>query len=134
MQGLGTAQPFFYFRLLQTLRSLVEIDFTMRITLLVFLCVVFLPGCKKNRAASQTIAQSHNPLPPAFIDSVTHRTFNFFWDLADSTTGNQPDRWPSKSFSSIAATGFGLTAYLIGVDHEFITRQQAAERVLKTLR
>ncbi|GHN02313.1 hypothetical protein WSM22_38020 [Cytophagales bacterium WSM2-2] len=68
-----------------------------------------------------------------FLDSLSHRTFNFFWELADSTTGNQPDRWPSKSFSSIAATGFGLTSYLIGVNRGYITREQAAERVLKTL-
>lgn len=70
----------------------------------------------------------------SFLDTLSHRTFNFFWDLADSTTGNQPDRWPGKSFSSIAATGFGLTAYLIGVEQKYITRAQAAERVLKTLR
>lgn len=69
-----------------------------------------------------------------FLDSLSQRTFNFFWETADSTTGNLPDRWPSKSFSSIASTGFGLTAYLIGVERGYITRDQSAQRVLKTLR
>jgi hypothetical protein len=69
-----------------------------------------------------------------FLDSLSHQTFNFFWEQADSVTGNQPDRWPSQSFSSIAATGFGLSAYLVGVNRGYITREQAAERVLKTLR
>jgi hypothetical protein len=69
-----------------------------------------------------------------FLDSLSKKTFNFFWDLPDSVTGNQPDRWPSKSFSSIAATGFGLTSYLVGVNRGYITRDQAAQRVLKTLK
>ncbi|MGC4021300.1 MAG: glucoamylase family protein [Cyclobacteriaceae bacterium] len=70
----------------------------------------------------------------AFLDSLSRDTFNFFWELADSTNGNQPDRWPSKSFSSIAATGFGLSGYLVGVNRGYISREQAAERVVKTLR
>lgn len=69
-----------------------------------------------------------------FLDSLSRQTFNFFWERADSVTGNEPDRWPSPSFSSIASTGFGLTSYLIGVERGYITREQAAERVLKTLR
>src|SRR5258706_446535 len=69
-----------------------------------------------------------------FLDSLSHRTFNFFWDNADSLTGNQPDRWPTKGFSSIAATGFGVTSYLVGVNRGYVTRDQAAERTLKTLR
>ena len=70
----------------------------------------------------------------SFLDSLSHRTFNFFWNNADSLTGNQPDRWPTKSFSSIAATGFGLASYLVGVNRGYIARDQAAERTLKTLR
>lgn len=69
-----------------------------------------------------------------FLDSLSERTFHYFWDLADPVSAQVPDRWPSESFSSIAATGFGLTAYLVGVERGYITRQQAAERVLKTLK
>ncbi len=68
-----------------------------------------------------------------FLDSLSRDTFHFFWDQADSITGNHPDRWPTKSFSSIASTGFGLTSYLVGVERNYITREQAAERTLKTL-
>jgi hypothetical protein len=45
-----------------------------------------------------------------------------------------PDRWPTPSFSSIAAVGFGLTAYGVGVERGWITRDQAIERTLATLR
>jgi hypothetical protein len=68
------------------------------------------------------------------LDSLSRHTFNWFWDLANPANGQVPDRWPSESFSSIAATGFGLTTYLIGVDRGYITREQAAQRVLITLK
>jgi len=48
--------------------------------------------------------------------------------------GLTPDRWPTPSFSSIAAVGFALTAYPIGVEHQWVTRAQAADRTRATLR
>jgi hypothetical protein len=44
-----------------------------------------------------------------------------------------PDRHPQRNFSSVAATGFGLTTYCIGAERGYVTRAQAAERVLLTL-
>jgi hypothetical protein len=52
----------------------------------------------------------------ALLDDVERRSFHYFWDLADPTTQLIPDRAPTPSFSSIAAVGFGLTAYGIGAD------------------
>lgn len=79
------------------------------------------------------------PLPAApqiqaLLDTVQQRTFNFFWERTDARTGLTPDRWPTRSFSSIAAVGFALTAYPIGAERGYITRAAAAERVLTTLR
>src|SRR2546422_9476642 len=86
-------------------------------------------------------ACSHNSggpgTPPdtvAFLDTLQHRTFNFFWDLTPASNGLTPDRWPTPSFSSIAAVGFALTAYPIGVARCWITCAQAAGRTLATLR
>jgi hypothetical protein len=70
----------------------------------------------------------------AMLDDVEHRSFQFFWDLADPSTHLIPDRAPTPSFSSIAAVGFGLTAYGIGAERGYVTRQAAAERTLATLR
>jgi hypothetical protein len=69
-----------------------------------------------------------------FVDELQERTFRFFWERANPANGLVPDRWPTKSFSSVAAVGFGLTAYTIGVERGWITREQAIERVLTTLR
>jgi hypothetical protein len=70
----------------------------------------------------------------AFLDTLEQRTFAWFWERTDSRTGLSPDRWPTKSFSSIAAIGFALTAYPIGVERGYITRSAAAQRTLNTLR
>jgi hypothetical protein len=70
----------------------------------------------------------------AFLDTLERRTFQWFWDLSDSVTGLTPDRWPTKSFVSIGATGFALTAYPIGADRRWVPRARAADRVLATLR
>src|SRR3546814_9945887 len=44
-----------------------------------------------------------------------------------------PDRFPSRPFASIAAIGFALTAYPIGVENGWVSRRQAVDRTLTTL-
>ena len=70
----------------------------------------------------------------AFLDSLQYDTFRYFWDTANPDNGLIPDRAPTPSFASIAAVGFGLTSYLVGVERGYITRQQAAQRIVTTLR
>jgi hypothetical protein len=70
----------------------------------------------------------------ALLDDLERRTFDFFWRTTDPRTGLVPDRYPTPSFSSIAAVGFGLTAYPIGVERGYVTRAAARDRVLTTLR
>ncbi len=69
-----------------------------------------------------------------YLDDLSERTFKFFWDTANPANGLVPDRFPTPSFSSIAAVGFGLTAYPIGVERGYVTRAAARARVLTTLR
>lgn len=81
-------------------------------------------------------AQRYQPsvAESAFVDTLARRTFDFFWQTTNPRNGLTPDRWPTKSFSSVAAVGFALTAYPIGVEHGWVTRDAARERVLTTLR
>jgi hypothetical protein len=71
---------------------------------------------------------------PASINELEKRTFDWFWDSANPKNGLVPDHYPSKSFASIAAVGFGLTTYGVGAERGYITRDQAIERTLATLR
>ena len=70
----------------------------------------------------------------AFLDTLERRTFDFFWETTNPRNGLAPDRWPDPPFASIAAVGFALTAYPIGAERGWITREQAADRTLTTLR
>jgi hypothetical protein len=72
-------------------------------------------------------------LDPFLLD-LQARTFRYFWETANPRNGLIPDRYPTPSYSSIAAVGFGLTTYPVGVERGYITRQQARQRVLTTLR
>jgi hypothetical protein len=76
----------------------------------------------------------HADQAAAYLDDLSERTFKFFWDTANPANGLVPDRFPTPSFSSIAAVGFGLTAYPIGVERGYVTRAAARARVLATLR
>lgn len=70
---------------------------------------------------------------PDLIRDLQERTFRFFWETTDAETGLAPDRWPTPSFASIAAVGFALTAYPVGVVNGWITREEARARTLTTL-
>lgn len=96
------------------------------------LTLVLVTGC----ASTPVNGTAPTPLPAtdvALLDSLQRRTFDFFWERSDARTGLTPDRWPTPSFSSIAAVGFALTAYPIGVERNWITRAQAAQRTRATL-
>ncbi len=72
---------------------------------------------------------------PPLLDDLQRRSFDYFWETTSADTGLVPDRWPGdEPFSSIAAIGFGLTVYPIGVERGWIDRAAARQRTLATLR
>lgn len=107
---------------------------------LIAACALLIAGCAVERhvPAAVPVASAAPVAAPVArggeYDELEHRTFNFFWETSNPTNGLVPDRYPSPSSSSIAAIGFGLTAYPIGVERGYVTRAQARERVLATLR
>lgn len=68
-----------------------------------------------------------------FLDYVQQTGFDYFWYTANPANGLVPDRTAPGSVCSIAAVGFGLSAITIGIDHNWITREQGRQRVLTTL-
>ncbi|HUP18126.1 MAG TPA: glucoamylase family protein [Acidimicrobiia bacterium] len=61
-------------------------------------------------------------------------TLQFFLDKANPRNGLIPDNTREGAPSSITAVGFALAAYAVGVECNFITRFEAIERTLATLR
>lgn len=97
--------------------------------------VFLVSACSRNATITGPLAPVQlTTRQVAFLDTLERRTFNWFWERSDSRTGLTPDRWPTKSFSSVAAIGFALTAYPIGIERGYVTRSAAADRVLTTLR
>jgi hypothetical protein len=97
--------------------------------------LLLLAACRPApRPASPSAPVSRDAAAEAFLDDLEQRTFHWFWELADPVTGLVPDRAPTPSFSSVAAVGFGLTAYTIGAERGWVSRADAADRVARTLR
>ena len=108
-------------------------------------------GCVLALAVAACERQPAPPPPPAHGDGGRHRAqsgasgaaadrrpraphLRLLLGADEPANGLVPDRWPTPSFSSIAAVGFGLTAYGVGAERGWITRDQALDRTLATLR
>lgn len=61
-------------------------------------------------------------------------TFGYFEHETNLANGMVADNTRKGSHASIAAIGLGLAAYSIGVEQDFISREEAVDRVLTTLR
>jgi hypothetical protein len=105
---------------------------------------VRLPGLHLDTLPSSSIATSSTmPILSAeddqFLNDVENASFQFFWEQGNPKTGMVKDRCnlhlpDRKEASSIAATGFGLTALCIGDQRGFVGKGVALERVFATLR
>ncbi len=103
-------------------------------TLLTLAASVACSGARRAGASDAIVPARLTRADSAFADTLQQRTFMYFWDTANRRNGLVPDRWPTPSFSSVAAVGFALTTYPIAVEHGWVTREQAQARVLTTLR
>lgn len=73
------------------------------------------------------------PLDPE-VAELQRRTFDWFVRVTDIERGLTPDRWPTESFCSVAAVGFALTCWPVGVENGWMSREEARARTLNTLR
>lgn len=87
------------------------------------------PGSDTISAASAAFVNDD-----AFLDYLQGVTFDYFWYEANPENGMVRDRSQAGSPASIAAIGFGLTAYGVGAERGWVTRTEAAQRTLTTLR
>lgn len=70
----------------------------------------------------------------AIIDRFQKAAFDYFLDAVNPENGLVADTCQPGSPCSIAATGFGLSSYPVGVERGWIAREDAAMRTLTTLR
>ncbi len=102
--------------------------------------LVAFAGCDDNGRPLMEVPNDEDPPwqpdeeQEAFLDMLQEDTFAYFWERANPDNGMIPDRAPGNSAASIAAVGFGLTTYIVGVERGYVSRQAAAERTLNTVR
>ena len=75
----------------------------------------------------------------SLLTLVQYKTFQYFWDGAEPTSGAARERFHAdnqypendKHIITSGGTGFGVMAILVGIERNFITRQQGFERLDK---
>jgi hypothetical protein len=107
---------------------------------LLIVASMFLYAC--NPAAKTTTEVSSADSTAQISDDslfalTQYRTFQYFWDGAEPTSGAARERYHSdnvypendKHIVTSGGTGFGVMAILVGIERGFITRQQGLERL-----
>ncbi len=67
----------------------------------------------------------------ALLDKVQQQTFKYFWDFGHPVSGMARERNTSDEIVTTGGTGFGVMAIVTAASRGFITRADAAARVLK---
>jgi hypothetical protein len=100
-----------------------------------------LAGCGNRTATSfmEPAGAPYEGTDEQLLDEIQRAAFNFFWNEASPNTGQVKDRAlangnDSRTMSSIAATGFGLTSLCIGDRRGYGKSPEILERVRRTLR
>jgi hypothetical protein len=70
----------------------------------------------------------------AWLHELQKDTFTYFWRTTNPENGLIPDNTLAATPASIAGVGLALASYVVGVDRGFVTRAEALERILATLR
>ncbi len=90
------------------------------------------------RPAAPPEPTSLTPLDEQFLNELEQANFLFFWEQANPQTGLVRDRCNVRAketsiVSSVASTGFGLTAICIGEKRGFVSHSEARLRVIASL-
>ena len=98
------------------------------------LVITFL-SCQQKEQANKSVEISDDSL----LTLVQEKTFQYFWDGAEPTSGAARERFHvdgeysdnDKHIITTGGTGFGVMAILVGIERNFITREQGVERLTK---
>ncbi len=100
---------------------------------------LILAGCAGSKSEGRGIAESLDRDTEALLEKESRLSFDFFWNEANTEPGSKgyglvADRAPGNpGLSSVASTGFGLTALAIGAERGWVKKQEAEGRASGTL-
>ena len=102
----------------------------------IFIVGLIIIGCTPQRYAN---TEDGTLSDDSLMTLVQYQTFQYFWDGAEPTSGAARERFHSdnvypqndKHIVTSGGTGFGVMAILVGIERNFITRQEGFERLNK---
>jgi len=101
-----------------------------------------LSQCTSQKKDYEASSNSLQPAPlsdEALLDTLQYQTFQYFWEGAEPTSGMARERihmdniYPQndQNVVTLGGSGFGVMAILVGIERNFITRQEGFERLNK---
>ncbi|MGE3180529.1 MAG: glucoamylase family protein, partial [Phycisphaerae bacterium] len=89
-------------------------------------------------ANSATVSAEYNGLTDdELMDLVQRETFRYFWDFANPNSGMARESvglgHPASTVTT-GGTGFGMITIVVGAERGFVTRAEAADRLLRMIR
>ena len=80
-------------------------------------------------------AATHPMSDDELLTMVQEACFRYYWEAGHPAAGMAIEILPGdENLVALGASGFGITALIVGVDRGFVTREQGAERMLKIVR
>ena len=104
----------------------------------VVMMLLVVASCAK-RPIAVTEQQPTRLSDDSLLTLVEYRTFQYFWDGAEPTSGAARERYHTdniypendKHIITSGGTGFGVMAILVGIERNFISREQGLDRLTK---
>ena len=109
-------------------------------SILVFLIAAVFCSCGSGTVKTKNNVAAAIPLSDEqLLDSIQYRTFQYFWDGAEPTSGMACERihtdgvYPENDQSVVTSggSGFGIMAILVAIERGFITREDGLRRLEK---
>ena len=89
---------------------------------------------RRNTSYPRFASLSVENLSPEFMDAFQREAFDYFAREVNPLNGLIADKTQAGSPASIAAVGFALSVYPVGIERGFMTRAAGVRRTLATLR
>ncbi len=119
----------------------------IKINFTVWFIILLIVGCssRKTLVVSKPAATHYSGRSSisdeALLDSVEKRTFNYFWDGAEPTSGMARERYHEdnvypendKNVVTAGGSGFGIMAIIAGIDRGYVSKKAGLERLSKII-
>ena len=110
----------------------------------IFSCLLLVMSCKEQEKDKIEQDQSNTEAKREYtdndlLDTIQYQTFNYFWEGAEPNSGmarerlHMDDVYPTspKNTVTIGGSGFGVMAILVGIERNFISREEGFKRLDK---